>query len=89
VFLSRYGLCYAAEMQRLIRLVSLLTVACLSAGPALASSPEQEKEFTDKYKTAFEANDSATLESFLYTQGADPTAEKDGKLVIPVPVPVK
>jgi hypothetical protein len=31
-----------------------------------------EKAFTDKYKTAFEAKDTATLESFLYTQGADP-----------------
>ena len=33
---------------------------------------EQEKAFTDKYKKAFEGKDTATLESFLYTQGADP-----------------
>jgi hypothetical protein len=26
----------------------------------------------DKYKTAFEANDTKTLESFIYTTGADP-----------------
>ena len=26
----------------------------------------------DKYKTAFEGKDTATLESFLYAQGADP-----------------
>ena len=38
----------------------------------LAGTPAQEKAFTDKYKTAFEAKDTATLESFLYTQGADP-----------------
>jgi hypothetical protein len=38
----------------------------------VAATPEQEKAFTDKYKTAFEAKDTATLESFLYTQGADP-----------------
>jgi hypothetical protein len=38
----------------------------------LAATPEQEKAFTDKYKTAFEGKDTATLESFLYTQGADP-----------------
>ena len=69
-------------MQRLIRLVSLFTVACFSAGPALASSPEQEKEFTDKYKTAFEANDSAALESFLYTQGADPTVLEFYKMMV-------
>jgi len=39
-----------------------------------AGSAEQDKAFTDKYKTAFEANDTPTLESFLYTQGADPAA---------------
>ena len=37
-----------------------------------AASAEQEKAFIDKYKTAFEAKDTATLESFLYTKGADP-----------------
>ena len=37
-----------------------------------AATPEQETTFIDKYKTAFEAKDTATLESFLYTQGADP-----------------
>jgi hypothetical protein len=37
-----------------------------------AGTPEQEKAFTDKYKKAFEAKDTATLESFLYTKGADP-----------------
>jgi hypothetical protein len=37
----------------------------------VAATPEQEKAFTDKYKAAFEGNDTATLEGFLYTQGAD------------------
>jgi hypothetical protein len=37
-----------------------------------AGTPAQEKAFTDKYKTAFEAKDTGTLELFLYTQGADP-----------------
>src|SRR5580700_191842 len=58
--------------RRLFPLIALLTVAGFGVSPLLASSPEQEKEFTDKYKAAFEANDSATLESFLYTKGADP-----------------
>ena len=40
--------------------------------PIVAGTPAQEKAFTDKYKTAFEAKDTTTLESFLYTQGADP-----------------
>jgi hypothetical protein len=40
----------------------------------VAATTEQEKAFTDKYKTAFEGKDTATLESFLYTQGSDPQA---------------
>ena len=40
----------------------------------VAASPEQEKAFTDKYKAALEGKDTATLESFLYTQGSDPGA---------------
>ena len=53
-----------------ILLIFTLTVAtCLSL---YAGSAEKEKAFTDKYKAALEAKDSATLESFLYTQGSDP-----------------
>ena len=37
-----------------------------------AATADQEKAFTDQYKKAFEGKDTATLESFLYTQGADP-----------------
>ena len=37
-----------------------------------AGTSPQEKAFIDKYKTAFEGKDTATLQSFLYTQGADP-----------------
>jgi hypothetical protein len=40
----------------------------------MAATPEQEKAFTDKYKAALESKDTATLESFLYTQGSDPGA---------------
>ncbi len=39
-----------------------------------AGTPTQEKDFVDKYKAAFEKGDKATLESFLYTQGANPMA---------------
>jgi hypothetical protein len=46
---------------------SLITTA-LQAG-----TPEEEKAFIEKYKTAFEAGDKATLQSFLYTENADPT----------------
>jgi hypothetical protein len=67
---------------RRFHIISLLLVTGLSASSLLASSPEQEKEFTDKYKTAFEANDSATLESFLYTKDADPTVLEFYKMMI-------
>jgi len=40
----------------------------------VAGTPEQEKAFTDKYKAAMEGKDTATLTSFLYTQGSDPEA---------------
>jgi hypothetical protein len=52
-----------------ILLCTLITTGSLSLR---AGTPAQEKAFTDKYKTAFEAKDTTTLESFLYTQGADP-----------------
>ena len=52
-----------------ILLCALITTVSLSLR---AGTPAQEKAFLDKYKTAFEAKDTATLESFLYTQGADP-----------------
>ena len=53
--------------------IALVTLACASAS-LHAGTPEQEKAFVDKYKTAFEAGDKATLESFLYTKGAHPKA---------------
>src|ERR671937_134669 len=46
-------------------------IAAISVSLQAGTSP-QEKAFTDKYKSAFEGKDTATLESFLYTQGADP-----------------
>ena len=48
---------------------AVVIIACL---PLNAGTSTQEKAFTDKYKAAFEGKDTATLESFLYTQGADP-----------------
>jgi|ERR1041385_292104 hypothetical protein len=40
----------------------------------LAGTPEQDKAFVEKYKTAFEKGDKATLESFFYTKDANPMA---------------
>ncbi|SRR6266498_99600 len=54
--------------------ISLFVCALLSTVSLSlrAGTSPQEKAFTDKYKAAFEAKDTAALESFLYTQGADP-----------------
>src|SRR2546421_12106279 len=54
---------------------SLLVILSMSLVPvfsAQAAATEQGKSFVEKYKTALEANDSATLQSVLYTTGADP-----------------
>jgi hypothetical protein len=40
----------------------------------LAGTPEQDKAFVEKYKTAFEKGDKATIESFLYIKDAHPMA---------------
>lgn len=46
----------------------------LCASSTCAGTPEQETAFLAKYKAAFEAGDTATLQSFLYTTGANPMA---------------
>ena len=46
-----------------------VAVACLSVS---AGDSPREKAFVDSYKKAFEAKDTAALQSFLYTQGSDP-----------------
>ena len=56
-----------------MKLITLCSaVLLISALATLAGTPAQEKAFTDKYKAAMEGKDTATLESFLYTQGSDP-----------------
>jgi hypothetical protein len=60
-------------MNNLARISILGCAVLITASLSLsAGTSPQEKAFTDKYKTAFEGKDTATLESFLYTQGADP-----------------
>lgn len=53
--------------------LSSLTLIFITSSSSFAAS-ESEKDFIDRYKKAFEAKDSATLESLLYTKGADPDA---------------
>ena len=60
-------------MNNLARISILASTVIITASLSLhAGTSPQEKAFIDKYKTAFEGKDAATLESFLYTQGADP-----------------
>jgi len=51
-------------MKSLLLITTLLIIPGLFARTANA---EQEKAFVEKYKTALEAYDSATLQSVLYT----------------------
>ena len=69
-------------MTTFIKIFSLLFAYLFTITlPIRAGTPEQEKAFVDKYKTAFEGKDSATLESFLYTKGSDPTAVEFYKMM--------
>jgi hypothetical protein len=61
-------------------LAPLLLIFCQTA--LHAGTPEQEKAFTDKYKTAYEAKDTAILHSFLYTEGANPMALEFYKMMM-------
>jgi len=63
--------------------ISSLVFALLAAIslPLAAGTSEQEKAFVDKYKTAMEGKDTATLQSFLYTQGSDPAAVEFYKMM--------
>ncbi|HET7227695.1 MAG TPA: hypothetical protein VFJ55_03560 [Chthoniobacterales bacterium] len=52
----------------LLVILSILLIADLCAPAAT----DREKAFVEKYKTALEKKDTATLQSCLYTTGADP-----------------
>ena len=61
-------------MKTKLLIAPVLLTLCFAASLLRAGTPEQEKEFTAKYKAAYEAKDTATLESFLYTKGANQMA---------------
>jgi hypothetical protein len=56
-------------MKSLFVILSILLIPRLCA----LAATEQEKAFVEKYKTALETKDTTTLQSCLYTTGADPT----------------
>jgi hypothetical protein len=61
-----------AGMTTFIKISSLVFALLVTISLTIAAgTPEQEKAFVDKYKTAMEGKDTATLQSFLYTQGSD------------------
>ncbi len=62
--------------------LALFTLTCAFAAAVQAGTPEQEKAFLDKYRTAYEAGDKATLQSFLYTKGAHPMALEFYKMMV-------
>src|SRR6266516_468626 len=71
-----------AGMTTFIKISSLVFAFLVSISlPLAAGTPEQEKAFVDKYKTAFEGKDTAALESLLYTQGSDPAAVEFYKMM--------
>src|SRR6266496_1822245 len=80
--LSKTGPTTVAGMTTFIKISSLVFAFIVSISlPLAAGTSEQEKAFVDKYKTAFEGKDTATLESFLYTQGSDPAAVEFYKMM--------
>jgi hypothetical protein len=56
-------------MKALLVIISVLFIPALCV---CVASAEQGKTFLDKYKTALETKDTATLQSWLYTTGSDP-----------------
>jgi hypothetical protein len=52
--------------------VALVVFAALFAASVRAATPAEEKAFLARYEKAFESKDERTLQSFLYTKGADP-----------------
>lgn len=66
------------------KLLSALALLLLTgAPPALrAGTPEQENEFTARYKVAYQTGDSATLYAFLYKENANPLALEFYKMMM-------
>ncbi len=55
-----------------MKIFALISSIVVASSVLSQAGPAEEKAFTDKYKQAFEAKDTTTLNSFLYTTGADP-----------------
>jgi hypothetical protein len=65
-----------------MKIISFSFALLLATTLSLKAGPADEKAFTEKYKTAFEAKDNATLTSLLYTKGSDPGAVEFYKMMM-------
>src|SRR6516164_7945869 len=81
IWLSLRGSTSCSSLKPMKKLLYVSGAVLITSLSCRAGTAEQEKAFTDKYKAAFEAKDTATLESFLYTQGADPVAVEFYKMM--------
>lgn len=59
-----------------------LAVVLATTLPVVAGDSAAEKAFVERFKTAYEADDKATLESFLYKEGAHPKALEFFKMMM-------
>jgi hypothetical protein len=59
-----------------------LSGALTAGGAAFAATADQEAAFVNSYKAAFEGKDAATLEAFLFTDGAIPAAVEFYKMAM-------
>jgi hypothetical protein len=65
-----------------IRAILCCGLAAFAVQSAVAATPEQEKQFVDTYKKAYDAKDAKTLNALLYTKGADPQGVEFYKMMI-------
>jgi hypothetical protein len=65
-----------------IRAILCCCLAAFAVQSAIAATPEQEKQFVDTYKKAYDAKDAKTLNALLYTKGADPQGVEFYKMMI-------
>jgi hypothetical protein len=76
-------------MKRSPRPRTSVALACATAASffalhSFAATPAEEKSFIESYRKAYEANDTKTLQSFLYTKGSDPMAIDMYKMMIAI-----
>ena len=69
-------------MERLPAMLGCGLIAAAVWTSALAATPEQEKQFVDTYKKAYDAKYAKTLNALLYTKGADSQALAFYKMMI-------